>query len=147
MPNPTKASTLTPALSERLQLIKPVNGYLTDLVGVYTPTDRVPDEAPKPYALIRPVADARTSQAAYEATRVRTYELELVFSKAVGEQALCDAHVDVLRALGFGQDQPARQFPGLVDEPDEAEFRWAQKGETTHSITITLGVGYAEKYN
>jgi hypothetical protein len=147
MPIPTKASAFTAELSACLQLINPANGYLTDLAQVYTPENRVPDGAAMPYALIRPVADARTGQATYEATRLRTYEIELVFSKVEGEQALCSAHVDVLRALGFGQDLPARKFPGLLDEPDEVEFRWGQKGETTNSITITLGVTYVERYN
>ncbi|MCY1360868.1 hypothetical protein D9M69_475140 [compost metagenome] len=142
-----KASAVTTALRERLEQIQPDNGYLTALARVYGPRDDVRDKAPMPYALVRPANDTRTGSAVYQATRVRLFEIEVVFSKASEESALDAIHVDVLRALGFGQDQPERKFPGLIEDEDEAVWRWAQKGETTHSITITLGVAYVENYN
>ena len=71
-----------------------------------------------------------------------------VFKKTAAEQDLANFHVDVLRAFGIGQDLPERTFPGLLDEEgDEAEYRWAVKGETTHSITIRLGIQYVQTYN
>ncbi|MCY1562934.1 hypothetical protein D9M68_1003980 [compost metagenome] len=70
-----------------------------------------------------------------------------MFSKSAEAAELDAVHVDVLRALGIGQDLDERKFPGLVEEEDEATWRWAQKGETTHSITITVGVLYVENYN
>lgn len=147
MPPPPKAAAVSAQLRECLALIKTGNGYLTELAKAYAPNDRVPDTAPKPYALIRPSLDGRTGLAGYEATRLRTYEIEVIFAKSADEAELSAVHVDVLRALGIGQDLPERKLPGLLEEQDEASFRWAQAGETTHSITITIGVTYVERYN
>lgn len=147
MPLPIKASAVTTALRERLDQIQPSNGYFTAMARVYEPAESVPDAAPKPYALIRPATDIRTGLASRQATRVRQFEVEVVFSKSTQPDALDAVHVDVLRALGIGQDLDERKFPGLIEEEDEASWRWAQKGETTHSITITFGVLYVENYN
>lgn len=147
MPPPSKASAVTAALRERLGEISQANGYYTDLRAVYGPTDRVRDKAPLPYVLVRPAGDSRTGLAVTQATRLRTIEVEVVFPASADEQALCDVHVDVLRALGIGRDLPERQFPGLLDEQDEAQFDWASQGGTNHRITITLGVTYVESYN
>lgn len=147
MPLYTKASAVTAALRERLELIQPGNGYLTSLANVYTPADKVPDDGPYPYALIRPLTDTGTGQAAQQATRLRQFEVEVVFSKTAGEDQLSAVHVDVLRTLGFGRDLTEREFPGELAGEDEATFRWASGGEKTHSITIGLGVQYVETYN
>jgi hypothetical protein len=147
MPLHTKASAVTAALRDRLEQIHPNNGYITELARVYGPTDKVPDAGPFPYALVRPGVDGSTSWAGIQATRVRQFELEVVFSKAAEEDQLSAVHVDVLRALGVGLDQPERKFPGLVEDEEQASFRWASGGEKTHSITITLGVLYVETYN
>lgn len=147
MPLFVKASVLTTALRERLDQIQPANGYFTALARVYEPNESVTDKAPLPYALIRPAADTRTGLANRQGLRVRQFEVEVVFSKAAVPGELDAVHVDVLRALGIGQDLDERKFPGLIEDEDEAIWRWAQKGETTHSITITLGVHYVETYN
>ncbi|MDT4824470.1 hypothetical protein FQZ97_577190 [compost metagenome] len=147
MPPPIKASAVTASLCERLDQIQPINGYFTALARVYGPDQSVPDKAPLPYALVRPMSDSRTGLACRQATRVRQFEVEVVFSKSAEAAELDAVHVDVLRALGIGQDLDERKFPGLVEEEDEATWRWAQKGETTHSITITVGVLYVENYN
>ncbi|WP_339521732.1 hypothetical protein [Pseudomonas sp. EA_35y_Pfl2_R111] len=147
MPYPIKASDVSAALRLRLEQIKPVNGYSTDLVRAYEPDETVQDTAPKPYALIRPSVDTRTGLANRQATRVRQFEIEVVFSKSSPLSAMDAVHVDVLRALGIGQDLYERIFPGLIEDEDEATWRFAQKGETTHSITITIGVTYVETYN
>ena len=143
----SRASAVTSALRERLDDIKPLNGYMTELRAVYGPADRVPDKAPMPYALVRPASDSRTGLAVTQATRLRTFEVEIIFPASADEGALCDVHVDVLRALGIGHDQPERQFPGLLEEQDDATFDWATQGVTTHRITISLGVTYVESYN
>ena len=147
MSKPAAASRVTDALCERLSNIQPRNGFNTELKRVYRPKDMVPDKPVTPYALVRAASDSRTSSAAYQATRERTFEIEVVFSKACDEGELDAAHVDVLRALGIGQDLPERKFNGLIEGEDEAEFRWARQGETTHSIIIRLGVMYVETYN
>lgn len=143
----SKASEISKGLRERLEKITPANGYATQLQRVYGPTDKPRDKAPMPLALIRPQADTKTSGAGFQATRVRTYEIEVQFAKSADESELSNAHVDILRALGFGQDQPERKFPGLLEDEDQAEFRFATEGETTHSITLTIGVLYVESYN
>lgn len=147
MPPHSKASEVVTSLCERLDQIKTANGYLTDLTAVYRPTDRVPDKKPMPFALVRPTVDSRTGFAAGQATRLRSVEVQVVFPASAEEAALCDVHVDVLRVLGIGQDLPERKFPGLLEEQDDAAFEFAQQGQTTHSITITLGVTYVETYN
>lgn len=147
MPYPIKASEVSASLRTRLEQIKPLNGYATDLLRVYEPDESVQDTAPKPYALIRPSVDTRTGLANRQATRVRQFEIEVVFAKSSPLSALDAVHVDVLRALGIGQDLYERIFPGLIEDEDEATWRFAQKGETTHSITITIGVTYVETYN
>lgn len=142
-----KASEVSKALRAQLSTICPDNGYLTNLQQVYGPNDTVRDKAPTPYVLVRQVSDVRSDAAGLQALRLRTFEVEGVFSKAADEGDLDALHVDVLRCLGFGQDQPERKFPGLIDSEDEAVFEWAAEGRTTHSITITLGVSYVETYN
>lgn len=146
MPKP-KATQVGEALRACLEEIRPDNGYFTAVAAVYGPLQRVPDKAPTPYIIARPVNDVRTSTADVQATRARTFELECVFSKASEEADIDGMQTDVLRALGFGQDQPQRKFPGLIDDQDEAEFDYASSGATTHSITLTIGVIYVETYN
>ncbi|WP_312905385.1 hypothetical protein [Stutzerimonas nitrititolerans] len=143
----SKVSEISKGLRARLEQINPANGYLTQIQRVYGPTDKPRDKAPMPLALIRPQADTKTSVAGFQATRVRTYEIEVQFAKSADEAELSNVHVDILRALGFGQDQPERKFPGLLEDEDQAEFRFATEGETTHSITLTIGVLYVESYN
>jgi hypothetical protein len=141
------ASGISIALKACLAEIKPVNGFTTDLQQVYGPTERVRDKAPMPFALVRSVSDVRTGAVSWQATRQRTFEIEVVFSRAATEADLDAVHVDILRALGFGQDLYERKFPGLIEDEDSAELRFASEGETTHSITITIGVNYVENYN
>ncbi len=143
----TKASEISQSLRARLEQIEPANGYHTELKRIYGPTEKPTDKAPLPLALIRPQNDVRTSAAGVQAARVRTYEIEVQFPKSADEAALSAVHVDILRVLGFGQDQPERKFPGLLEDEDQAEFRFASGGETTHSITLTIGVLYVESYN
>lgn len=146
MPVP-KATQVGIDLRARLDQIRQANGYFTELKRVYGPTEKPRDKVPMPYALVRPGTDVRTGTASWQTTRVRQFEIEVVFPKSADEAALDAVHVDVLRALGFGQDQPERKFPGLLDEEDEAIPQYASEGETTHSITITIGVLYVESYN
>ncbi|GLK88318.1 hypothetical protein [Pseudomonas turukhanskensis] len=148
MPTPTKATKVGASLRACLETITQQNGYQTQLAAVYGPADKVREKPPTPYALVRPSADNRTGAAMQQATRVRMFEIEVVFSKAVEdpEAALDAVHVDILRALGFGRDND-RKFAGLIEDDDEATFRYAAENETTHSITISVGVLYVESYN
>jgi hypothetical protein len=143
----TKASQVSADLRARLEEICQDNGYFSNLQNIYGPFDRVDDRAPLPYVLVRVVSDIRTSSAGVQATRSRTFEIEGVFGKSSEEEDLDAFHVDVLRALGFEKYQPERKFPGLIDEEDEAVPSYASQGNNTHSMTITVGVVYAETYN
>lgn len=142
-----KGAEVTKELRYQLEQIKPANGYHTDLKGVYGPTDKPSDKPPLPYALVRWASDVRTDLALSQALRARSFEIEVFFSKACTEQDMDAVHVDILRCLGIGQELPERKFPGLLEGEDEAIPRWASNGETTHSITITVGVQYAQTYN
>lgn len=143
----TKASQVTRDLRERLGEIRPDNGYLTAIMRVYGPTERVNDTEPKPFLVVRPVSDSRTGAAKTQAGRVRLFEIEAVFGKGATEDELDDIHVDVLRALGFGHEADERKFPGLVEDEDEAVQQFAADGRNFHSTTITIGVFYVETYN
>jgi len=142
-----KASPVSKALRDLLETIRPSNGYYTDLKAVYGPKDKPRDKPPTPYALVRWNTDVRTDLAVTQALRVRSFEIEVFFSKACEEQELDAVHIDILRCLGIGQELPERKFPGLLESEDEAVARWAEGGETTHSVTITIGVQYAQNYN
>jgi len=142
-----KATQVTKALRDQLEQIRSANGYYTDLKAVYGPQDKPSERPPLPYALVRWASDVRTDLAVTQALRARSFEIEVFFSKACDEEDLDAVHVDILRCLGIGQDQPDRKFPGLLEGEDEAIPRWASNGETTHSITITVGVQYAQTYN
>lgn len=143
----TKASQVTKDLRERLGEIRPDNGYLTDIKRVYGPTERVNDNDPKPYLLVRPANDSRTGAAKTQAGRVRLFKIEARFGKSAEEEELDDIHVDVLRALGFGHEAEDRKFPGLVEDEDEAVQEFAAEGRNYHTTTITIGVFYVETYN
>jgi len=141
-------AAVTAEAQARLERIKPDAGCHTDVKAVFVAPELARDKQPTPFVLLRGGADRMVSRAGRQAVRVREYEIEGVFSVIAKEQDLANFHVDVLRALGIGQDLPERQFPGLLDEEgDEAEYRWASKGESTQSITIRLGVQYVQTYN
>lgn len=143
----SRATEIGSQLQECLRGITHANGYTTDLRQVYGPTQKVRDKPAMPYVLVRPTLDVRTGAVSWQATRQRTFEIEVVFSRVATEADLDSAHVDILRALGFGQDLYERRFPGLIEDEDSAEPRFASEGETTHSLTITIGVSYVENYN
>lgn len=141
-------AAVTAAAKERLELIKPAAGFYTDVQAVFAAPKVATDKTPKPFVLLIGGADRRLDLAGRQGLRVREYEIEGVFSVTATEQDLANFHVDVLHAFGIGQDLPERKFPGLLDEEgDEAEYRWAVKGETTQSITIRLGIQYVQTYN
>ncbi len=141
-------AAVTAAAQARLELIKPAAGFYTNVQAVFVAPEVAKDSAPYMHVLLRGGNDRLIGWSSPQATRVREYEIEGVFKKTATEQDLANFHVDVLRAFGIGQDLPERKFPGLLDEEgDEAEYRWAVKGETTQSITIRLGIQYVQTYN
>ena len=141
-------AAVTAAARDRLERINPDAGFYTDVKAVFVAPEIAKDSAPLMHTLLRGGLDRLISRAGNQAIRLREYDVEGVFRKTATEQDLANFHVDVLRAFGIGQDLPERKFPGLLDEEgDEAEYRWAVKGETTQSITIRLGIQYVQTYN
>lgn len=141
-------AAVTAAARERLERIKPTAGFFTDVQAVFVAPEVAKDNTPFMHVLLRGGSDRLIGWARPQAIRVREYEIEGVFKKTATERDMANFHVDVLRAFGIGQELPERKFPGLLDEEgDEAEYRWAVKGETTQSITIRLGIQYVQTYN
>ncbi|MDH4873018.1 hypothetical protein [Pseudomonas sp. BN515] len=143
----SNASKVTRQLRERLECIRPDNGYSIELKAIYFRHEKVPENPPKPYAMVRVVSDRRTSTAGFEATRLRTLAIEIVFAGRTDDDEVDRAGVDVLRALGFGRVDLEDKLPGLVDDEDEAEFTYPDGGLTTRSIITSIGVTYVENYN
>lgn len=140
------ATVVTDQLMSCLQRITLANGYSTDLKGVFRGTDKVKDTQPKPYILARVLTDVRTGRAVRQATRVRTFALEAVFSHTADDEQLDQAHRDILRCVGFGEDDFDNRFPGLLDEMDEATYDYPAEGSKTRAVIVQLGVTYVENY-
>lgn len=142
----TKATELDAALRARLAAIAQDNGYLTNVAQVYGPLDKVRDKAETPYIQYRPVRDARADTAGRQQLRRREYAIEVTFSKGDNESVLDNAHVDVLRCLGFNECDVDKRFPGLDDGDDEAEMQYPVEGVTTMRVIISIAVLYSETY-
>lgn len=129
-----------------LSKITNANGYNTNLRGVYPESDTVPDDAPYPCALVSVASDSVESVASIQASRVREYAIEIVFPRGTPQRTLDRAHVDVLRALGFGKNEFERDFKGLLTSEQSAEFLPNNDGSMYTSVLITVAVAYVETY-
>lgn len=141
-----RASQVTDDLEKALEQIVPANGYGTEIKAVFRAAGKVKDAQPKPYILLRVATDTRTGGAVQQASRLRTFELQVVFSHAAEDEELDQAHRDILRCVGFGEVDFDRRLPGLFDEPDEATYEYPAEGSKTRSVTVQLGVTYVENY-
>lgn len=142
----TKAKLITSQLVSCLERIKPNNGYITDLKNVYPNASIVPDKAGFPCALVRVVTDNCTGMASTQATRERTFEIEIVFKRGASQDDLDAVHVDALRALGFGKYEYEREMKGLLMDQQEAVFEFATQGANYTTATITVAFVYVENY-
>lgn len=106
----------------------------------------MPSGAKRPYLLQRIEHDRRQTRASVQATRIRTFALEVVFSHLASDDELNAVHEDILRALGIGQDPFERSFPGMSEEEDEAEYTYPTEGSTNRSITVLVPVTYVATY-
>ncbi|MGA4634521.1 hypothetical protein ACPA5B_11635 [Pseudomonas solani] len=144
----SKASELDQKLRDCLERITPSNGFGTEFRKVFEEDDPIPDKQAMPYLVARVDTDRRTSNAITQATRVRTYQIEAVFSHRTPRAELNAAGVDVLRAMGIGRFDAEHRVPGLIEDEDQMVFvNPAGKGITTRSLFITVGVTYVEDYN
>lgn len=143
-----RVSELTAQLKACLERIVPGNGFETELRAVLTgPAQGRTDQA-MPFAMLRTVLDTRVSGAGCQASRKRTYQVEVAF-KASAEDALLDAAaVDIQRALGFGRDDFDDRFPGLIDDEDQIDFaEGSTNGKPTRVVIVTFSLIYVETYH
>ncbi|PKM30230.1 MAG: hypothetical protein CVV07_07380 [Gammaproteobacteria bacterium HGW-Gammaproteobacteria-11] len=141
-----RSSAVDQALEDRLKTIVPGNGFITDLRGVFGPLDSPKDNQPTPYCQWSVVNDSRTGRAGKQCTRMRSYQIEVFFSKAAAHGALSDAHVDLIRCFGFDQLDVDRQFPGLVGDEEEATPVYPAQGVHTMRLLFNFSVTYVETY-
>lgn len=142
----TEAGKTQKNLIECLSKISNANGYHTQLQGVYPESDTVRDEARYPCALVSVGPDTINSVASNQASRIREYGIEVVFKRGTPQEVLDQAHVDVLRALGFGKNEFERDFKGLLTDEQSAEFLPNNDGSMYTSVLITVAVAYVETY-
>lgn len=142
-----RASELTGALVRQLESVNSVNGYVTDLCGVHVHTEAVPDGAQLPCALVNiDSPDIITGRASVQATRERTYSIQIVFNRRATEAELNAANNDVLRCLGFGRHEYDREMKGLITESQETSYDFAGNGSSYTSVTISVTFVYVETY-
>lgn len=142
----TKAKAIAGQLISCLESISPLNGYVTALENIYPDASIAPDRASFPCALVRVAADNCTGMASTQATRERTFEIEVVFKRGATQDDLDAAHVDILRSLGFGRHEYEREMKGLMTDQQEAVFEFASQGNNFTTVTITVAFIYVENY-
>ncbi|MCY1523593.1 hypothetical protein D9M68_584970 [compost metagenome] len=139
----SKSVQLSQASEARLGLISPSNGYATDLKAVYT--SEVPDDKPKPMALLSWVEDETRTRVLTKVTRNRAYVIEGVFPRSAELAELERFHQDVLRALGWAGGEFDRPLPGEIVS-DTAEILRTDGGAQSRRILITIQTNYVENY-
>lgn len=142
----TKAKAITAQLVNCLEQVTPSNGYATHIKNIYTNTSTAPDRAEMPCALVRVESDICTEMVGTQATRERTFNIEIVFKRGASQDDLDDAHFDVLRSFGFGKYAYEREIKGLATGEQEAAFEFAAQGSNFTTVTITVPVTYVEDY-
>ncbi len=142
----SKGSDLSAAIEAKLSLIKAVNGYATDIAGVYGFSQPKKDGAPCPYLLVRVAEDSGSERSGSKVKRQAIYEVQGVFSRTATLQDLQRCNHDILRSLGYGDLPPGRELiQGEIVE-ESAEFDPDTSGSTTRSVTSRLTIQYVEAY-
>ena len=142
----SKAALLTDQVKAALQQISTVNGYNTNLTGIYLFGESKPDSVAPPYLLVRVASDELQDFKGTSALRLATYEIEGVMSRAGTLQDLQRLHHDVLKALGLGKVPTARPMNTGWPFEESAEFEPDQGGSTTRRVTSSVTLRYAEQY-
>lgn len=142
----SNAALLTDQVKTALQQISTVNGYSTNLNGIYVFGECKPDSVAPPYLLVRVASDEMIDFKGNAALRAVTYEIEGVISRAGTLQDLQRLHHDVLKALGLGHLPSARALPNGWPYEESAEFEPDQGGSATRRVTSSITLRYAEKY-
>lgn len=142
----SKGSDLSAAIEAKLSLIKAVNGYTTDIAGVYGFSQPKKDSAPCPYLLVRVAEDSGSERSGSKVKRLAIYEVQGVFSRTATLQDLQRCNHDILRSLGYGDLPPGRELiQGEIVE-ESAEFDPDTSGSTTRSVISRLTIQYVEAY-
>lgn len=142
----SKGSELTDSLVECLERISTGNGYATDIQGGYVHAEAVPDGAQLPCVLINIESDTATGSAGVQATRERTYSIQVAFKRGATEKELNAAAVDVMRAIGFGKHEYEREIKGLVTDEQETTYDFATNGSSYTTVTMLVTFVYVETY-
>lgn len=137
---------LTDSLVSALQHISTGNGYATDLQRCYVHAESAPDGARTPFALVNIESDTVTGSAGVQATRERTYSIQVAFKRGATEKELNAAAVDVMRAIGFGKHEYERGIKGLVTDEQETTYDFASNGSSCTTVTLMVTFVYVETY-
>lgn len=142
----SKGSELSAAIEAKLSLIKAVNGYATDIAGVYGFGQSKKDGASCPYLLVRVAEDSGSERSSNKVKRQAIYEVQAVFSRTATLQDLQRCNHDILRSLGYSDLPPGRELiQGEIVE-ESAEFDPDTSGSTTRSVISRLTIQYVESY-
>ncbi len=142
----TKGAELTEALETCLRNIAQVNGYLTDIKGVYGFAETKPDKAPLPCLLVTLESDDLDEMVGTTALRHAQYQICGVFPRNATLQDMQRCHHDILRSIGLGQLLPIRELKPGEGFEEGAVYESGKDGSTQRQVISTLSVRYVERY-
>lgn len=142
----SKGSDISAAIEAKLALIKTVNGYATDIAGVYGFGQQKKDGAPQPCLLVRLADDSAAERKGNMVRRHAVYEVQGLFSRTATLQDLLRCHHDILCSLGYGDLPPGRELIHGEIVEEAAEFDPDSGGSTTRSVISRLTIQYVEAY-
>ena len=141
----TRATDLTTAIDTALREIAP-GDFNTDIKAVYGVGEVRPDKSPLPCLLIRVDSDEGMERVGVKVKRLAQYQIEGVFPRTTTLQELQLCHHDVLKSLGYGQNQPGMPIsPGWVGE-EFVQFDLAGDGSVFRTFTASISFEYVETY-
>lgn len=142
----TKASTISQAISQRLELIKPANGFATEVAAVYGFGQSKPDKAPLPFLLARIASDERENASGNALLRAVSYQIEGVLPRSASLQQLQELHHDIIKTIGADPLPGVRLLESGWMFEDSAEFDPDNDGSTYRTVVVTLIIRYVETY-
>lgn len=142
----SRSSEVTQQLVAAIETIKPSAGYTTDIKNVYPDAVTVPDRAGFPCALVSVESDTCVEMVGVQASRERVYNIDIVFKRGASQSDLDAAHIDVLRALGFGKYPYERAINGIMTDQQSAGFDFGADGNNYATVSISITVMYVENY-
>ncbi|MEH6564641.1 MAG: hypothetical protein V7756_04870 [Halopseudomonas sp.] len=142
----TRGADLTDALEQCLQGISQANGYHTNIQHVYADGNGKPDKAPLPCLLFELGTDLTQERKGKTAKRVVQYRIEAFFSRSATVRDVQLCHHDILKALGYDQLVPRKQFGLAAIQDEQTEYSPAQEGSTLKGLVCEIAVNYVENY-